>query len=52
MIAAGSGCMKGGMEDWLQIPHDRPRPRPARLALLLGLTALLVLLAGWEAGAF
>ena len=39
------------MKDWLDIPHDRPRSRPLRLALLLGLTMLLLLVAsprlGW-----
>lgn len=33
------------MKDWLDIPQDRPRPRPFRLALLMGLTTLLLLVA-------
>jgi hypothetical protein len=31
------------MDDWLRIPQDRKQPRPMRLAVLLGLTALLFL---------
>lgn len=33
------------MDPWLHIPHDRPPPRPLRLCVIMGLTAL-VLLAG------
>ncbi|MGB8812086.1 MAG: hypothetical protein WCC57_02775 [Paracoccaceae bacterium] len=32
------------MDDWLNIPEGRKATRPIRLALLLGLTALLFLL--------
>jgi hypothetical protein len=31
------------MEDMLTPPADRPRPRPLRLVLLMGMTALLYL---------
>jgi hypothetical protein len=34
------------MEDWLAIPHDRPRLRPVRLCLVMGLVALVLLAAG------
>ncbi|EEW24779.1 hypothetical protein [Rhodobacter ferrooxidans] len=38
------------MDDLLHIPKDRPKPRPVRLSLLLGLT-LLLLFAISQAGA-
>lgn len=31
------------MEDWLEIPQGRNAPRPGRLCLMLGLTALLLI---------
>jgi len=31
------------MEVWLEIPHGRSAPRPLRLCLMLGLTALLLI---------
>ncbi|GHC21066.1 MULTISPECIES: hypothetical protein [Gemmobacter] len=39
------------MSDWLEIPQDRPQSRPQRLAVLMGLTILLVLVSGLRAGA-
>jgi hypothetical protein len=33
------------MNEWLVIPPDRPTPRPVRLCLILGLTALVLILA-------
>ncbi|MEH7830119.1 hypothetical protein [Gemmobacter denitrificans] len=34
----------------MTIPPDRPQPRPVRLAVLIGLTALLFLGGGMEFG--
>ncbi|MDP3960007.1 MAG: hypothetical protein Q8Q26_08095 [Pseudorhodobacter sp.] len=31
------------MEDWFEIPQGRRAPRPVRLCLMLGLTALLLM---------
>lgn len=32
------------MDDWLRIPVGREAPHPVRLCLLMGLTALLLLM--------
>jgi hypothetical protein len=32
------------MDEWLQIPKDRPKPHPVRWSIIFGLSALILLI--------